>query len=80
MASNCNEQLSLRALGPSQGEREGLQDTSDLGLSVQVTYRQQKLFMSLTNGEGRRFQEQNQGKNLLIGADFLIPLIGHLLS
>lgn len=64
----------LRALGPSQGEREGLQDTSDLGASVQVTYRQQKLFMSLTNGEGRRFQEQNQGKNLLFGADFLIPL------
>ena len=32
----------LRGLGPSQGEREGLQDTSDLGLSFQFTFRKRK--------------------------------------
>ena len=57
----------LRALGPSQGEREGLQDTSDLGTSLTLKFHSQSIFLSLTNGEGRLYQEQNKGKNLLIG-------------
>lgn len=64
----------LRALGPSQGEREGLQDTSDLGFSLNFELYQHKLFMSLTNGEGRRYLEQNKGKNLLLGAQFQLLL------
>lgn len=57
----------LRAVGPSQGEREGWQDTSDLGASAELTYRGQTFFLSVTNGEGPAYQEQNQGKNLLVG-------------
>ena len=57
----------LRALGPSQGEREGFQDTSDLGGALYLGWGHQRIFFNLTNGEGRRYQEQNKGKNILTG-------------
>ena len=67
----------LRSVAPSQVEREGFQDTSDLGASLYLGYKRQRIFLSVTNGEGRRLQEQNQGKNILLGASFALPLVKH---
>lgn len=67
----------LRALGASQGEREGFQDTSDLGASWTLSAYDQSIFLSVSNGEGRRYPEQNQGKNVLIGLQLSAPLFEH---
>ena len=64
----------LRALGPSQGEREGFQDTSDLGGALYLGWGDQRVFLSFTNGEGRRYREQNTGKNMLLGCTLSTPL------
>ena len=69
----------LRSIGPSQGEREGMQETSDLGFCLDLEYQGHRLFMSLTNGEGRRYQDQNVGKNILIGAQFSAELLNGIL-
>lgn len=67
----------LRSVGPSQGEREGLQEASDLGASWTLSAHKQALFMSVTNGEGRRYTEQNTGKDLLFGVQLSAPLFAH---
>ena len=66
----------LRPIGPGQGEREGLQEPSDLGVSWTLSAHHQAIFMSVMNGEGRRYTEQNQGKDLLLGAHLSAPLLG----
>jgi len=60
----------LRALGPSLAEREGAQRLSDLGgtliLSAPQLILSPTLSLSVSNGEGRRAVEQNEGKDSLV--------------
>ena len=57
----------LRGVGPTLGEREGFQETSDLGGALHIHWKKHSLVLSLQNGEGRRYSEQNKGKDFLAG-------------
>ena len=62
----------LRAIGPSLGEREGFQDTSDLGGAFHLHWKTHSLVLSLQNGEGRRYSEQNRGKDFFGGVNLTL--------